>query len=289
MRHPAGLPARLAEIDRTLVWGVLNVTPDSFSDGGQWESQSDAIAHGLELAAGGADIVDIGGESTRPGAPSIAVDDELQRVIPVVRALVADDVVVSVDTMHSEVAEAAVAAGASLVNDVSGGLADPRMLEVMATLGVPYVVMHWRGHSANMDELATYDHVVAEVSAELKARVDAACEAGIDLDAIVLDPGLGFAKQVRHNWPLLAGLDALNPLGLPVVVGASRKRFLGALLADASGGPRSVNERDDATHAVSAIAASEGVWGVRVHDVRGSADAVRVGAAWRAARSGGQR
>ena len=289
MRHPAGLPARLAEIDRTLVWGVLNVTPDSFSDGGQWESQSDAIAHGLELVAGGADIVDIGGESTRPGAPSIAVEDELQRVIPVVRALVADDVVVSVDTMHSEVAEAAVAAGASLVNDVSGGLADPRMLQVMAGLGVPYVVMHWRGHSANMDELATYDDVVAEVSAELKARVDAACEAGIDLDAIVLDPGLGFAKQVRHNWPLLAGLDALNPLGLPVVVGASRKRFLGALLADASGGPRAVDERDDATHAVSAIAASEGVWGVRVHDVRGSADAVRVGAAWRAARSGAER
>ena len=289
MRHPAGLPPRLAELDRTLVWGVLNVTPDSFSDGGQWESQSDAIAHGLALAAGGADIVDIGGESTRPGAPSIAVEDELRRVIPVLRALVADDVVVSVDTMHSEVAEAAVAAGASLVNDVSGGLADPRMLEVMATLGVPYVVMHWRGHSANMDELATYDHVVAEVSAELKARVDAACEAGIDLDAIVLDPGLGFAKQVRHNWPLLAGLDALNPLGLPVVVGASRKRFLGALLADSSGGPRPVDERDDATHAVSAIAASEGVWGVRVHDVRGSADAVRVGAAWRAARSGAER
>ena len=289
MRHPVGLPARLAEIDRTLVWGVLNVTPDSFSDGGQWESQSDAIAHGLELASCGADIVDIGGESTRPGAPRIAVDDELQRVIPVVRALVADDVVVSVDTMHSQVAEAAVAAGAALVNDVSGGLADPRMLQVMAALGVPYVIMHWRGHSANMDELATYDDVVAEVSAELKARVDAACESGINLDSIVLDPGLGFAKQVRHNWPLLAGLDALNPLGLPVVVGASRKRFLGALLADASGGPRSVNERDDATHAVSAIAASEGVWGVRVHDVRGSADAVRVGAAWRAARSGGQR
>ena len=289
MRHPVGLPTRLAELDRTLVWGVLNVTPDSFSDGGQWESQSSAIAHGLELASGGADIVDIGGESTRPGARRIDVDDELQRVIPVVRALVADDVVVSVDTMHSEVAEAAVVAGASIVNDVSGGLADPRMLGVMAGLGVPYVIMHWRGHSANMDELATYDDVVAEVSAELKARVDAACEAGVDLDSIVLDPGLGFAKQVRHNWPLLAGLDALNPLGLPVVVGASRKRFLGALLADASGGPRSVDQRDDATHAVSAIAASEGVWSVRVHDVRGSADAVRVGAAWRTARSGGQR
>lgn len=289
MRHPVGLPTRLAELDRTLVWGVLNVTPDSFSDGGQWESQSSAIAHGLELASGGADIVDIGGESTRPGARRIDVDDELQRVIPVVRALVADDVVVSVDTMHSEVAEAAVVAGASIVNDVSGGLADPRMLGVMAGLGVPYVIMHWRGHSANMDELATYDDVVAEVSAELKARVDAACEAGVDLDCIVLDPGLGFAKQVRHNWPLLAGLDALNPLGLPVVVGASRKRFLGALLADASGGPRSVDQRDDATHAVSAIAASEGVWSVRVHDVRGSADAVRVGAAWRTARSGGQR
>ena len=289
MRHPVGLPTRLAELDRTLVWGVLNVTPDSFSDGGQWESQSSAIAHGLELASGGADIVDIGGESTRPGARRIDVDDELQRVIPVVRALVADDVVVSVDTMHSGVAEAAVVAGASIVNDVSGGLADPRMLGVMAGLGVPYVIMHWRGHSANMDELATYDDVVAEVSAELKARVDAACEAGVDLGSIVLDPGLGFAKQVRHNWPLLAGLDALNPLGLPVVVGASRKRFLGALLADASGGPRSVDQRDDATHAVSAIAASEGVWSVRVHDVRGSADAVRVGAAWRTARSGGQR
>lgn len=283
MRHPQGLPQRLAELDRTLVWGVLNVTPDSFSDGGAWSSQRAAVEHGLEMAGEGADIVDIGGESTRPGADRVPADEELSRTIPVVRALVTEGVVVSVDTMRPEVAQAAVEAGASIVNDVSGGLADPSMLSVVADLEVPYVIMHWRGHSANMDELATYRDVVGEVAAELAARVDDATAAGIDRSRIVLDPGLGFAKQVRHNWPLLARLDEVTG-GLPSLVGASRKRFIGALLADGAGAPRDLAERDVATHAVTALAALDGAWGVRVHDVRGSADAVRVAEAWRAAR-----
>jgi len=283
VKHPLGLPEHLADLDRTLVWGVLNVTPDSFSDGGEWEVERDAVEHGLRMAAEGADIVDVGGESTRPGAPRIPVAFELQRVVPVVQALVASGLVVSVDTMRAEVAQAAIAAGASIVNDVSGGLADPDMLATVAELRVPYVLMHWRGHSANMDELAHYGDVVHEVGDELRTRVDAAVAAGVDIGRIVIDPGLGFAKQVRHNWPLLAQRDALVSGDLPVLIGASRKRFLGALLADESGAARDVVDRDDATHAVSAIAASQGVWGVRVHEVRGSADAVRVGAAWRAA------
>jgi len=283
VKHPVGLPEQLADLDRTLVWGVLNVTPDSFSDGGEWEVERDAIEHGLRMGADGADIVDVGGESTRPGAPRIPVSVELQRVVPVVRALVAGGLVVSVDTMRAEVAAQSIEAGASIINDVSGGLADPDMLATVAGLAVPYVIMHWRGHSANMDELAHYDDVVREVGDELRRRVDDAVAAGVAIDRIVIDPGLGFAKQVRHNWPLLAQRDALDSLGLPVLIGASRKRFLGALLADRSGAARDVVDRDDATHAVSAIAASKGVWGVRVHDVRGSADAVRVGAAWRAA------
>ena len=286
MKHPAGLPPALAVLDRTLVWGVLNVTPDSFSDGGAWLTEGDAIAHGIALLTSGADVVDVGGESTRPGAPRISADEELSRVIPVITALVAGGCVVSIDTMRAEVAVAAVSAGASIVNDVSGGLADAQMLSAVAELDVPYVIMHWRGHSANMDELATYGDVVAEVVDELAQRMESAVAAGIDRNRIVLDPGLGFAKQVRHNWPLLAHGSALRALGRPVLVGASRKRFLGAVLADASGAARDVTERDDATAAISALAALDGAWGVRVHDVRGSADAVRVARAWRAAREG---
>ena len=286
MKHPAGLPPALAVLDRTRVWGVLNVTPDSFSDGGAWLTEGDAIAHGIALLTSGADVVDVGGESTRPGAPRISADEELSRVIPVITALVAGGCVVSIDTMRAEVAVAAVSAGASIVNDVSGGLADAQMLSAVAELDVPYVIMHWRGHSANMDELATYGDVVAEVVDELAQRMESAVAAGIDRNRIVLDPGLGFAKQVRHNWPLLAHGSALRALGRPVLVGASRKRFLGAVLADASGAARDVTERDDATAAISALAALDGAWGVRVHDVRGSADAVRVARAWRAAREG---
>lgn len=279
---PRGLPAPLAAVstDRAVVMGVLNVTPDSFSDGGLWRDPELALAHGLALHGRGADIVDVGGESTRPGATRVPVAEELDRVLPVVSALSEQGVPVSIDTMHAEVAVAAVAAGAVLVNDVSGGLGDRDMLAAVADLEVPYIAMHWRGHSDRWDELARYDDVVADVCAELSARLAAAIGAGIAEDRVVLDPGLGFAKQAQHNWALLVRLDALRALGRPVLVGASRKRFLGELLA-VDGVPRPPTERDPATDAVTALAAAAGVWCVRVHDVHGSLDAVQVAARWR--------
>lgn len=264
---------------RTLVVGVLNVTPDSFSDGGRYLDPQDAVAHGIRLRDEGADLVDVGGESTRPGALPTGIDEERARVLPVVRGLVAAGVPVSIDTMHAGTAADCVAAGAEVVNDVSGGLADPDMHRVVARLGVRYVVMHWRGPSDRMADLATYGDVVREVVDELSQSVAAARAAGVSPEAIVVDPGLGFAKDAEHNWALLRGLPDLAALGYPVLIGASRKRFLGALLGD--GAPRAMTQRDAATHAVSAIAALHGAWGVRVHDVRGSADAVRVAAAWR--------
>ena len=286
MIHPRGLPTPLATLGRPLVMGVVNVTSDSFSDGGRHLDASSAIAHGIAIAAAGADLVDVGGESTRPGAERIDEGVERDRVIPVIRGLVAAGVPVSVDTMRASVAEQAVAAGAVLVNDVSGGLADAAMLPTVARLGVPIVLMHWRGHSARMNELAVYADVVAEVLRELGERVDAAVAAGIERDRLVIDPGLGFAKESEHNWDLLAGLPLLASLGLPVLVGASRKRFLGALLADDQGTPRPVDDRDLATLAVTAICAEHGAWGVRVHDVRGARDACLVGSAWRRAALG---
>ncbi len=276
---PHGLPATLAGLRRTAVMGVLNVTPDSFSDGGRYLDADAAVEHGRRLWEQGADLVDVGGESTRPGATRVSADDEADRVLPVVAALAELGVPVSIDTMRASVAVAAVDAGACLVNDVSGGLADPGMYATVAALRVPYVVMHWRGPSDRMAGLAHYDDVVADVVSELRARVAAAVDAGVDPDSIVLDPGLGFAKEADHNWRLLQGLDALIDLGHPVLVGASRKRFLGSLLAD-TGEPRPVEQRDDATDAVTAIAAMRGVWAVRVHDVAGSHDAVRVAEAW---------
>jgi dihydropteroate synthase len=276
----AGLPS----LSRCLVMGVLNITPDSFSDGGRWLDHEAAVRHGLELHRDGADLIDVGGESTRPGAHRIPVDEELRRIRPVIRDLAANGVAVSVDTMRSRVAEQALSVGARVVNDVSGGLADPAMLRLVAEARVPYVAMHWRGHSARMDDLATYADVVADVATELRARLDAATVAGIDPSYVILDPGLGFAKTAEHNWALLRNLDALFALGRPVLIGASRKRFLGAALADpATGEPRPPDRRDEASAAVSALAAFSGVWGVRVHDVAGSLDAVRVAAAWRAA------
>jgi dihydropteroate synthase len=271
---------------RCRVMGILNVTPDSFSDGGRWLDADRAVSHGRQLAADGADLVDVGGESTRVGAHRVPVEEELRRVLPVVRELAAEGIAVSIDTMRSVVAEAALCEGATLVNDVSGGLADPTMLRLVAEAKVPYVVMHWRGHSIRMNELTTYVDVVADVCSELAQRLDAAVDAGVDVDAIILDPGLGFAKNADHNWALLANLDALHQLGRPLLIGASRKRFLGALLADAAGEQRPMDERDDATAAVTALAAAAGAWGVRVHEVRGSLDAVRVAAAYRAARAG---
>ena len=266
---------------RTLVMGVLNVTPDSFSDGGRWDSTEAAIARGLEMLQQGADILDVGGESTRPGAQRIDADIECERVLPVVRELTAEGVQVSVDTTRSEVAAASVEAGAVMVNDVSGGLADPRMAAVVAEARVPWVLMHWRGHSDTMQQLAGYSDVVGEVRAELVARVDDAVMAGVDPGRIVLDPGLGFAKTATHNWALLRRLDVLVGLGFPVLVGASRKRFLGELLASADGSPRRPAGRDVATAAVSALAANAGAWGVRVHDVESTMDAVAVSAACR--------
>jgi dihydropteroate synthase len=279
--RPDGLPDALAALRRTVVMGVLNVTPDSFSDGGRFHSVDAAVAHGLALRDAGADIVDVGGESTRPGAQRVSAAEEAERVLPVIEALTAAGVLVSIDTMRAETARAAVVAGACIVNDVSGGLADPEMYAAVAEAGVPYVAMHWRGHSDRMDELTQYDDVVIDVIRELRARADAAMAAGVDQRRIILDPGLGFAKEADHNWALLKALPNLAAQGFPLLLGASRKRFLGALLAGPDGQPRPVDQRDAATDAVTAVAAAMGVWGVRVHDVAGSGDAVRVAEAWR--------
>lgn len=248
--------------------GVLNVTPDSFSDGGDHATVDTAIAYGLQLRADGADLVDVGGESTRPGAQRVPEEVELARVVPVVAALTQEGVRCSVDTTRASVAARAVAAGAVLVNDVSGGLADPLMLACVADLGTPFVAMHWRGHSADMQTRAVYGDVAQEVCDELSARLDSCAAAGIA--EVLVDPGLGFAKDTRHNWELLRALPRLLALG-PVLLGASRKRFLGDLLDG-----REPKGRDDATTALTALAAQAGCWGVRVHAVQGSADAVRV-------------
>jgi dihydropteroate synthase len=256
--------------------GVVNVTPDSFSDGGRWFDTTAAVKHGLELVAQGADLVDVGGESTRPGASRVDEDEELRRVVPVVRGLASEGVVVSVDTMRASVARRAVEAGAALVNDVSGGLADPDMVPSVAAAGVPFVVMHWRGFSAGMNDLAVYDDVVAEVVAEVRARVEAVVAGGIAPERLIVDPGLGFAKRAEHDLALVAHLAELRALGRPLLVAASRKRFLGRVLAGEGHTPPPARERDAATAAVSAIAAHEGAWAVRVHEVRATADAVRV-------------
>jgi len=256
--------------------GVINVTPDSFSDGGRWLDPETAIKHGLALVADGADLVDVGGESTRPGAIRIDADEELRRVIPVVQGLAAAGVVVSVDTMRAEVAEQAMAAGALIINDVSGGRADPRMVSVAVETGSPIVLMHWRGHSDGMQNLTEYDDVVLDVVRELSVQVDAALAAGVPESCIVVDPGLGFSKTADQNWVILAHLDAFTALGFPLLVAASRKRFLGELLAGSDGELRPTNEREAATVAVSTVAAAAGAWAVRVHESRASADAVRV-------------
>ncbi|WP_344127260.1 dihydropteroate synthase [Saccharopolyspora halophila] len=272
----AALPAPA----RCAVMGILNVTPNSFSDGGRYLDQAAAIEHGVEMRRMGADIIDVGGESTRPGSERVDSATELDRVLPVVRELVAEGVPVSVDTTRAEVASVTAAAGASLINDVSGGLADPEMAPVLAEAGLPWVLMHWRGHSREMNSLAVYDDVVGEVREELLRQIDQAVKAGVSEDAIVLDPGLGFAKTAQHDWQLLHRLDVFVDLGFPVLVGASRKRFLGGLLAE-GGTPRPADGRETATAVVSALSADRGAWGVRVHDVRGSLDAVAVTAAWR--------
>lgn len=274
--HPRTDPVFDPPLGRTAVMGVLNVTPDSFSDGGAWFAPEAAAAHGRDLLDQGADLVDVGGESTRPGAARPDPAEELRRVLGPIAGLHAAGCQVSIDTMRAEVARAAVEAGAVLVNDVSGGLADERMLGVVAELGVGYVCMHWRGHADVMQERASYSDVVQEVSEDLARRVDACVRAGISTDRIVLDPGIGFAKTAEHNWELLRRLDAFDALGLPLLVAVSRKGFLGTLLADGEGSPRPPHERDDATVALTTILAEQRVWGVRTHTVRPHRDAVAV-------------
>jgi len=264
--------------------GVLNVTPDSFSDGGRYTDVEAAVRHGLAMRADGADIIDVGGESTRPGAERVDAATEIARVLPAIRELAAAGVPISVDTTRAAVADAALEAGAALVNDVSGGLADPGMAGLVAAAGCPWVLMHWRGHSRDMNRLAVYRDVVAEVRAELLDRVAAAEAAGVAPERIILDPGLGFAKRAEHNWVLSAHLDVLVDLGYPVLFAASRKTYLGRLLAGPDGEPRPVGERAAATIAANVLAVASGAWGVRVHDVRETCDALAV---WRA--TGGPR
>ena len=276
MTSPSGLPART---DRLIVMGVLNVTPDSFSDGGRYTDLDSAVAHAVQMTAQGADLIDVGGESTRPGAVRVAAEEEGRRVLPVIGELAAAGLAVSVDTYRAAVAEQALAAGARIVNDVSGGLGDPDMARVVRDAGCPWVLMHWRGHSANMAALAQYDDVVADVRAELMTRVDEALAAGVAASQLVLDPGLGFAKRPAHNWALLAHLEAITGLGLPVLIGSSRKSFLGSLLADSEGQARPTSGREAATTALTMFAALNGAWGVRVHEVGPNVDAALVAAA----------
>jgi dihydropteroate synthase len=259
--------------------GVLNVTPDSFSDGGRYTDLVAAVEHGIAMHRDGADLVDVGGESTRPGAERVDAQTETERVVPVIAALAGAGVPLSIDTTRAAVAAAALEAGAVVVNDVSGGLADPGMAAVVKAAGCPWILMHWRGHSRTMRELAKYDDVVAEVRAELLDRVAAAVAAGVDPELLILDPGIGFAKTAEHNWALSAHLHELVALGHPVLFAASRKSYLGRLLAGPDGEPRPVGDREAATIATSVLAVAAGAWGVRVHDVRATADALAV---WRA-------
>jgi dihydropteroate synthase len=281
-RFVAGLP----QPDRCLVMGVLNVTPDSFSDGGRYLDPSLALKHGRQLVADGADLVDVGGESTRPGARRPSPQEELDRVLPVVSTLAAEGIGVSVDTMRASVAEAAVAAGAVLVNDVSGGRADDEMLPLVARLGTPYVLMHWRAHSVEMQQHTAYGDVVADVVTELREQLDAALAAGVAAEKIAVDPGIGFSKTADQNWDVLGGTERLHELGHPVLIATSRKRFLGTLLADEAGELRPPELREDATTATSALAAASGAWCIRTHLARPTLDAVRVAGRWAGAPRG---
>ncbi len=285
---PEGLPPE-ASTGAAVVMGVLNVTPDSFSDGGRWLDPGAAIARGLAMMAEGATLVDVGGESTRPAAQRVAADEELRRVIPVIKELAGHGVPVSIDTLRAQVAEAALDAGAVMVNDVSAGHSDPRMPRLVAQAQVPFVAMHWR-HPPGLGDVALhtgtfepYTDIVGEVEQDLLRSLDGLVAAGVDPGGIVLEPGLGFAKDAAGNWELLAGLDRLVALGLPVLIGPSRKRFLGSLLGTPEA-PAGVEQRDPATAAVCALAVAAGVWCVRVHAVKLCADAVRVAGAVRQAR-----
>jgi dihydropteroate synthase len=263
--------------------GIVNVTPDSFSDGGKFWAKEAAIGHGLQLIDDGADIIDVGGESTRPGSQPVGVDEEIRRVIPVIKALAGQGAVVSIDTLYARVAEAAAEAGATIINDVSGGLVDQALPLVARDRELLYIASHWRGRAETLD---LHVSPVAEVLSELKRRTDELLTIGLDPGKVAVDPGLGFAKNSATNWALLAGVKDLHTLGFPVLIGASRKRFLGELLADDDGNQRGVEERDIATAAISALAALNDVWAVRVHNVSASRDAIAVAAAWSAAFKG---
>lgn len=288
-----------SDFQRPLVMGVLNVTPDSFSDGGKYDSIDSALDHARLLLIGGANIIDIGGESTRPGAPRVAPEVELSRVLPVIDAIVAElaatnrrGVRISIDTMNATTALAAVSAGAHIINDVSGGLADSKMFSVAAATGAEIVISHWRGFSDGMDQLNTYVDLAAEVAAELKLRIDAAVAAGVSRNKIILDPGLGFAKDMGQNWELVARLDELDKLGLPVLVGASRKRFIAGALdagleeADSESGQINNGRRDLATAVLTALLLQRKLWGVRVHNVVATNDAIAIVEALRFAEDG---
>jgi len=265
-----------------LVMGVLNVTPDSFSDGGEYTTVEAALDHARVLQIAGADIIDIGGESTRPGAQRISLDEEQRRVIPVIEAIVAQlGARVSIDTMNAATAAAAIAAGASIINDVSGGLADEQMFAVAAETGATIVISHWRGFSNVMDTQNTYNEIGADVAAELSARVDAALAAGVAREQIVIDPGLGFAKDMKQNWQLVARLDQLEKLGYPILVGASRKRFIAGAIEFDESVTVSTERRDVATAVLTALLLQRKLWGIRVHNVLATTDAIRVVAALR--------
>ncbi|EOM78270.1 dihydropteroate synthase [Rhodococcus rhodnii] len=274
-------PVPIPTPGRTLVMGILNVTSDSFSDGGRYLDRDAALAHGLALRDAGVDIVDVGGESTRPGADRVDPAVEAERVAPTIRDLVAEGICVSVDTMRASVAQAALEAGATIVNDVSGGRADTDMVRVVADARAPWILMHWRSAADHIHRGTAehYDDVVADVSNELLAQVDLATAGGVDPASIILDPGLGFAKNAQHNWELLAALPHFVDLGFPVLIGASRKRFLGSLLGGET--PPPPTDRDVATASVSALAAAKGAWGVRVHNAPATLDAIAVAHAWR--------
>ena len=270
--------------------GVLNVTPDSFSDGGQRNTLESALDYARALIIGGANIIDIGGESTRPGATRVSIEVELSRTVPIIEALSAElietnrrDIKISIDTMNAKTALAAVAAGASIINDVSGGLADPKMLELVAATGATYVISHWRGFSTEMDQLNQYLDVAKEVAIELEARVSAAVAAGVSRNKIIIDPGLGFAKDLEQNWQLVARLDELEKLGLPILVGASRKRFVAGVLEPDEPALADNNRRDLATAVLTALLLQRKLWGVRVHNVVATSDAISIVEALRVA------
>ena len=277
--------------NRPLVMGVLNVTPDSFSDGGQFSVEEDAVNHARLLIAAGSNIIDIGGESTRPGAERISIDEEQRRVIAVIQRVAAEPSFIdsgariSIDTMNSQTAKAAVAAGAQIINDVSGGLADKEMFAVAAETGAILVISHWRGFSDRMDTLNEYQDIARDVAAELSTQVEVAIVAGVKRENIVIDPGLGFAKDMQQNWKLVARLDELEKLGLPILVGASRKRFIAGMLEPDEAGEVSNSRRDLATAVLTALLLQRKLWGIRVHNVLATTDAIDVVEALRNAES----